>query len=84
MTGYGYAVAEDALRIFVDLPARQRRRLLRFLDELGRHPFQSGDYQEPGSANRIYELQLVDELLIPWWCEHGARKVRVLRIERIN
>jgi len=81
---YDYAIAERALRTFVSLPSRQRRRLLRFFEELARHPFQSGTYQEHGSAHRVYELQLVDHLLVTWWCDHAVREVRVMRIERIN
>jgi hypothetical protein len=81
---YSYAIGEEALRVFVALPARQRRPLLRFLDGLTQRPFQPGIYQEPGAANRIYELQLVGNLLVTWWCDHGAKEVRVVRIERIH
>jgi hypothetical protein len=44
-------------------------------------PSASGDYQEPGLAERKYEVRLVDDIIITWWTDHAAREVRVLRIE---
>jgi hypothetical protein len=81
---YGYALGDEAVRAFAALPAKSRRKVLRFCGHLARYPRLSGDYQEPGLSGRVFELKLVEELLVTWWVDHAAREVRIIRLERID
>jgi hypothetical protein len=81
---YGYALGDEAVHAFTGLPVKTRQRFLRACDHLIRNPRQAGDYQEPGTMGRIYQLKLVDDLLITWWVDHAAREVRIVRLERIE
>ena len=84
MSSYGYALGEEAVQGFASLPPRQRAKLLRALNSLTRRPNQAGDYQEAGTSGRIYEVKLVDDLLLTWWTDHAAKEVRVVRIEPVE
>lgn len=84
MSGYGYALGEEAVHGFASLPPRQRAHLLRALDRLARRPNQPGDYQEAGASGRIYEVKLVDDRLLTWWTDHAAKEVRIVRIESVD
>ena len=84
MSGYSYALGEEAVHAFTSLSPRQRGRLLRVLAGLTRRPDQSGDYQEAGASGRLYEVKLIDDLLLTWWTDHAVQEIRVVRIELIE
>ncbi len=84
MSSYGYALGEEAVQIFTSLPALQRAKLLRAFDRLARSPNGPGDYQEAGASERLYEVKLLDELLLTWWVDHAAKEVRIVRIESVD
>lgn len=84
MAPYGYAFGDEAVHAFSRLSFRQRRALLRTCELLTRRPHEAGDYAERGATERIYQLKLVDDLLITWWVDDAAREIRVLRIELID
>jgi hypothetical protein len=84
MSVYDYALGAEAVHVFASLPPRQRSRLIRLFVHLTRHPSQPGDYQETGASGRIYELKLVDDMLVTWWTDHAEREVRIIRLERVD
>lgn len=84
MASYGYAFGDEAVHAFTALPAKSRLRLLRISDHLARFPRQTGDFQESGATGRVYEIKLFDDLLVPWWVDHAAREVRIVRLERVD
>lgn len=84
MSGYAYALGEEAVRAFTCLPSNQRAQLLPAFDLLARQPHQKGDYREAGASGRIYEIKLVDETLVTWWTDHAAKEVRIVRIESVE
>ncbi len=84
MSDYAYALGEAAVNAFTRLPARQRGRLLRTFDQLARRPHQEGDYREAGASARVYEVKLIDEILVTWWTDHAAKEVRIVRIEPVE
>ena len=81
MEPYDYALGAEAVHIFTALSTARREQLLLLFDRIAAHPFEPGDYQEPGYVGRTYQVRLVDGLLITWWPDHSAREVRMLRIE---
>jgi hypothetical protein len=84
VTPYGYALGDEAVHAFTGLTAKSRQRFLRACENLARYPRQSGDYQEPGATGRIYQLKLIDDLLITWWVDHAVREVQIVRLERVD
>jgi hypothetical protein len=84
MSGYGYALGEEAVHAFTSLPPRQRRKLLLLLDSLARRPNQPGDYQEAGASGRLYEVRLIDDQLLTWWIDHAEKEIRIVRIEHVE
>ena len=84
MSAYGYALGDEAVHVFTSLPVRPRTRLLRAFDSLARQPNQPGDYQEAGASDRLYQVTLVDDLLLTWWVDHAAKEVRIVRIEHVD
>jgi hypothetical protein len=77
-------MGDAAVRAFTALPSRQRAKLLRLFDHLARFPHHTGDYQESGASGRIFEIKLVDDLLITWWNDPAEREVRIVRIEIVH
>ena len=84
MTGYTYALGEQAVQAFTTLSPRLRNKLLRSFDSLALHPNQLGDFHESGSAGRQYEVLLVEEIIITWWVDHAVQEVRIIRIEPVE
>jgi hypothetical protein len=62
----------------------RQRRLLRLLDELRGDPFRSGDFREVDAYGRANEVLLVDEWLVTFWCDHAAREIRIVRLEKAD
>jgi len=83
MEPYDYALGAEAVHAFTAKGVRERERMLQIFDHLARHPFQPGDYREPGLTGREYEVRLSDDLLVTWWVDHAAREVRIIRLEWI-
>lgn len=81
MEPYGYALGAEAVHAFTVQTVRERERLLRIFDGLALHPFEAGDYREPGLAARDYEVKLFGDLLVTWWVDHAVKEVRVVRLE---
>lgn len=84
MPAYSYAVGDEAVHAFALLSAKRRAKLLRFFDRVTHDPFQSGDYSEAGATGRVYELKLIDDVLVSWWVDHAAREIRIVRIESVD
>ena len=84
MSAYRYALGEEAVHAFASLSSRHRAKLLRTLDILIRSPNQLGDYQETGTSGRVYEVTLVDDLLLTWWADHAIKEVRAVRTELMD
>lgn len=84
MAPYGYAFGDEAVHAFAGLSAKSRQRVMHFCGYLARYPRLVGDYQESGRSGRIYELTLIDDLLITWWADHAEREIRIIRLERID
>ena len=84
MIRYTYALSEEAVDVFCRLSTRQRRRLLRGCERMTAYPHQMGDYQEVGVTGRIYQVTLVEDLLITWWADDAARELRIVRLEVID
>lgn len=81
MEPYDYALGVEAVHAFTTQGVRERDRLLRIFDALASHPFEPGDYREPGLTGRDYEVKLFDGLLVTWWVDHAVNEVRIVRLE---
>jgi hypothetical protein len=84
MPAYDYALGAEAVHAFASLPPRHRASLMRLFEHLARHPSQPGDYQEFGASGRIYEIKLLDDMLVTWWTDHAEKEVRIVRIEPVE
>jgi hypothetical protein len=84
MAAYGYALGDEAVRVFTGLSAKQRGKVMRELDHLARFPAQKGDFHETGASGRTYEVKLCGDLLLTWWVDHAAREVRLVRLELVD
>ncbi len=81
MESYDYALGAEAVHAFTSRGIRERECLLKIFDDLARHPFQPGDFREPGLTGREYEVKLSDTVLVTWWVDHAAREVRIVPLE---
>jgi hypothetical protein len=81
---YSYALGDEAVRAFTTLNVRRRGKLLRAFDLLARVPAGHGDFQEFGESGHIYEIKLIDDMIITWWVDDAVREIRILRIERVE
>ena len=84
MSGYSYALGDEAVHAFTSFSARQRMKLLRVFDHLARFPDQLGDYQEAGASGCAYEVKLFDSIVLTWWVDHAVKEVRIVRIESVD
>ncbi len=84
MSRYSYAFSEEAVAEFCRLSFRQRRQLLRVCERMTAYPHGLADYLEPGATGRIYQVKLVEDLLITWWTDDAARELRFVRLEKID
>ena len=63
-------------------PARRDRdRILRFLEQLGRTPGQRGDYEELDEVGRSVQIKVIGKYALTYWADHAVKEVKVTRIE---
>jgi len=81
MEPYAYALGAEAVHAFTAQGVKEREKLLQIFDGVALHPFDPGDFREPGLTGREYEVKLFDDLLVTWWVDHAAKEVRIVRLE---
>ena len=64
--------------------ARDRQRILTFLDSLAHDPFQRGDYEEEDEIGRPIQIKLIGQCALTFWADHAASEVKVTRIEKAD
>ena len=62
----------------------EQRRLAAILDAAKTTPFRSGDLQERDARGRRNEVLVAGDWLVTYWPDHAARKVRIVRLERVE
>ena len=82
-SGYRFLLTGEAFRFLLTLRATDRQGLDDAFQFLADHPFLVGDYQERDEDGRAMEVFLKGRFLLTFWADHAARKVRVVRVERV-
>ncbi len=64
--------------------ARERCRILSFLDALAVNPFAEGDFQQKDGVARIVQVKIIGSYALTFWADHAAREVKVTEIVRAD
>lgn len=54
------------------------------LDDLKSTPFRRGDLQKRDAIGRNHEILVDGDWLITFWCDHGVREIRIVRLELVE
>lgn len=79
--GWRLVLDEGAVEFLLACRAKQRRQLIRFLDELRANPYLTGDFQEYDDTDRELQVKSHREFLITFWADHATREIRIAHIE---
>lgn len=81
MAAYEVILHAQAWTVLAATRGPERRRLLAVLDQLVADPFRMGDFQQRDQSGRTYEVALLGEWLVTFWCDHAVSEIRVVALE---
>jgi hypothetical protein len=65
-------------------PARERQKLLSFLESLAADPFQKGDFEEVDEVGRAVQVRVIGLYALTFWADHPVSEVKVVKIQRAD
>ncbi|OHE77932.1 MAG: hypothetical protein A3G75_04650 [Verrucomicrobia bacterium RIFCSPLOWO2_12_FULL_64_8] len=80
---YESHLSMPAAGFIASLPRRQQQKVLDLVEQIGRHPFQIGDYRMRDASGREVENLLIEGFLFTYWVDHAAKEVRISEIIRL-
>ena len=78
---YRAVVHGEAVKLLLACPARERRLLLRLLEQLEANPFREGDFRVKDETERLQQVTGVAGFLVTYYADHAVKEVRVTEIE---
>jgi hypothetical protein len=78
---YRAVVHGEAVKLLLACPARERRMLLRLLEQLETNPFKEGDFQVKDETGRMQQVIGMAGFLVTYYPDHAVKEVRVTEIE---
>jgi hypothetical protein len=78
---YRAVVHGEAVKLLLACTARERRLLLRLLEQLESNPFRAGDFQVKDETGRLQQVFGVAGFLVTYYADHAVKEVRVTEIE---
>jgi hypothetical protein len=64
--------------------ARERQRILAFLEALATDPFAEGDFIEKDGDGREVQVKILGQYALTFWADHPVREVKVTKIVRAD
>ncbi len=80
---YHFLLSEETYRFVVSSRTSDRQILDDTFRYLADHPHLGGDYQEQNSEGLQREVFLRRNFLVTFWTDHAAKKVRIVRVEKV-
>ena len=84
MGAYALVLSEAATAALTTASPGEQRKLLDILQGLKAAPFRPCDLQERAADGRTNYVLLVQDWLLPYWLDHAACEVRLVRLEQIE
>jgi len=81
MRGYLTVFNRPALEFVVDTDEEAFAEIEQWVHRIERAPANLGDYTEWDEDRRELQVTVLKRVAIAYWPDHGAREVRVVRIE---
>ena len=81
---YEVYLRQEAFDFLRQLPRDDREHLLGLLRQLGRDPFQHGDFSERDLSGRELEGVIIRRYAVLFWADHAVKEVKVTDIRRAD
>lgn len=75
---YQVWLRQSAFDYLDSLDIAERQRLLVWMDRLAENPSRGGDFSEPGSDGRAWQVAVVAAHAVVWWVDDAVREVKVV------
>lgn len=79
--GYRPAFSEGAAEFLFELPPRRRRKAVSLVRQLAANPHVRSDYVLTDDSGRPVDHILIEDFVIAYWLDHGAREIRIVDID---
>lgn len=81
MSPFDFALSGEATRGLLGCTRRQRRQAEHVLDLLVADPLRQPDFREKIPSGRDLAVLVVGDVVVIYWVDQAARKMRVVRVE---
>jgi hypothetical protein len=82
MKNYAPVFNESAMLALLKESARERRRLLDFVDRLAGELERGADFHETSQLGQVFYVAYHDDWLVTYWPDHAVKELRVVEVER--
>lgn len=75
---YEVYVRHEVYRALAEATARDRDRILTFIESLANDPFRQSQLITRDVSGRVHQIEILGKLAIYYWSDHAEKEVRVV------
>lgn len=84
MTHYQVFLSFEAMEVFREIKAKERRPIALFVQSLVSDPFQKGDFSEFDDTARKIEIKIIGRYAMTFWADTAVKEVKVTDLRRAD